>query len=183
MAPVLQLDKPCPRCQLKFVANTVFPFSCGCLFHPWCLWAELLAGGRACPQCKKEGDSQWMEAWGFDALATPKPQATEDTAANKSSVLVVELDGESNKDADILMIRKRPSSGIFEGEPAQKMAKLDLGPSPVVGKVEHKISTPLSCPTEYIWRFPCFMFRERASDKIEAVAEAVAYLALHSTFL
>ena len=122
-----------------------------------------------------------MEAWGFDALATPKPQATEDIAANKSSVLVVELDGESNKDADILS--KRPGSGIFEGEPAQKMTKLDLGPSPVLGKAEHKISTSLSRPTEYIWRFPCFMFRERASDKIEAIAEAVAYLVLHSTFL
>ena len=62
-------------------------------------------------------------------------------------------------------------------------ATLDLEPSPVLGKAEHEISTPLSCPTEYISDFPCFMSRQQASNKIEAVAKAVAYLAYHSTFL
>lgn len=239
--PVLHLDKPCPRCHLKFVANTVFPFSCGCLFHPWCLWAELLAGGRVCPLCKQEGDPRWMAAWGFDVSA-PKPEACEDTSANMSSTPKPEVGEdttinvtstpvvdpyayESDEDADMPLSRKRPGSGSFECELPLKMAKLDSEPTPVpgegessqagatknsepspeLGKAQHRISTPLSCPTEYISDFPCFLpplklpeelpcfetLQLKPSNKktqisfkkIEAVAKAVAYLFLHSTFL
>ena len=93
-------------------------------------------------------------------LATPKPEANKDTTANMSSTPLVELNGESDKDAKMSMLKKRSGSCALESEPPQKMATLDSEPSPVVGKAEHKISTPLSCPTKYILELPCFMSRE-----------------------
>lgn len=132
---------------------------------------------------------------------------------------------ESDEDADMPLSRKRPGSGSFECELPLKMAKLDSEPTPVpgegessqagatknsepspeLGKAQHRISTPLSCPTEYISDFPCFLpplklpeelpcfetLQLKPSNKktqisfkkIEAVAKAVAYLFLHSTFL
>lgn len=163
VAPVLQLDEPCPRCQHKFVANTVCPLSCGCLFHPWCLWAVLLAGNRACPRCKQEVDNQWLEAWGFETLAP-------------------------SKDSHGFMIKKREASCALEGEPAQKLAKLDPRPSLLLRKAEHNRLAPLPDPREYIYRYDCFKHRQRANlhnreREIGAIEQAVAYLRHYSMFL
>lgn len=158
--------------------------------------------------------------------STPKPEVGEDTTINVTSTPVVDPYAyESDEDADMPLSRKRPGSGSFECELPLKMAKLDSEPTPVpgegessqagatknsepspeLGKAQHRISTPLSCPTEYISDFPCFLpplklpeelpcfetLQLKPSNKktqisfkkIEAVAKAVAYLFLHSTFL
>jgi len=168
--PQIQLDAPCASCSLLFVSNGAVPYSCGCLFHPWCLWPELLSGRRSCPRCKKLGDRQWLESWGFDVLETP-------TTNPDSKAPVVP---ESSSSAG----RKREATNAAEGQPAHKLTKTKVhikGPSPVGGKATSRVPE-ISTYSSFI-TLPMFPNRPRGNKHKEAVAAAVEYLGLHSTFL
>lgn len=121
-------------------------------------------------------------------MATPKSEATKKLVADKSSVSIIALDDNPDQPSHGFVCRKRPASVKLDDEPAEKLAKLDLGSPLVLGKAKHNILGSLSCVTEYISEFPCFMFRQPHEDirrerKIEAIAQAVAYLAHHSMSL
>jgi DNA replicative helicase MCM subunit Mcm2 (Cdc46/Mcm family) len=46
-----QTEAPCRSCHRFFVDMAAVPSSCGCLFHPICLWQMILAGVGECPRC------------------------------------------------------------------------------------------------------------------------------------
>jgi len=59
--PQLSLKTLCPVCNLFFISNSLVPYFCGCLFHPWYLWPKLLSRCQACPRYKNVGGFQWLE--------------------------------------------------------------------------------------------------------------------------
>ena len=59
------LSKACPGCCRFFLKNVAVPFSCGCMYHPHCLWEMLVVGHRYCPRCGEKASGIWMASWGF----------------------------------------------------------------------------------------------------------------------
>jgi hypothetical protein len=66
----LQLRLPCQCCNKFWVDMAIAPLSCGCLFHPYCLWKLVLAGSMTCPGCKCKISEQWLQQWGFEVSTT-----------------------------------------------------------------------------------------------------------------
>ena len=69
--PTLAIDtegpwsKACPGCCRFFLKNVAVPFSCGCMYHPDCLWEMLVVRHRYCPRCGEKASGIWMASWGF----------------------------------------------------------------------------------------------------------------------
>ena len=61
----IEIALPCPWCNMFLVDTCVVPFSCGCLFHPHCMWNMVLVGGSRCPRCLKTASPRWMAQWRF----------------------------------------------------------------------------------------------------------------------
>ena len=59
------MSKACPGCCRFFLKNAAVPFSCGCMYHPHCLWEMLVVGHRYCPRCGERASGIWMASWGF----------------------------------------------------------------------------------------------------------------------
>jgi hypothetical protein len=59
------MSKACPGCCRFFLRNVAVPFSCGCMYHPHCLWEMLVVGHRYCPRCGEKASGIWMASWGF----------------------------------------------------------------------------------------------------------------------
>ena len=59
------MSKACPGCCRFFLKNAAVPFSCGCMYHPHCLWDLLVVGHRYCPRCGEKASGIWMASWGF----------------------------------------------------------------------------------------------------------------------
>ena len=55
----------CPGCCRFFLKNVAVPFSCGCMYHPHCLWEMLVVGHRYCSRCGEKASGIWMASWGF----------------------------------------------------------------------------------------------------------------------
>lgn len=173
VAPDLNVGAPCACCSLLFVANCAVPFSCGCLFHPWCLWAELLSGRGVCPCCKQVADSTWLESWGCDGLLQQLDLCS--GAKGKESI-----------QASTFHVRKREAVENAECEPPVKLTKprgLNIkGPSPLSGKSGTHVPLLMAHPQPFR-PFDFFANRPRGLPRTEAVAVAVTFLAIHSTCL
>ena len=161
----INLDSACRCCNYLFVSNCAVPYSCGCLFHPWCLFPALISGRGNCPLCGKLGDASWLESWGFDGL-------------ERSSLVSRDSKGKclSSPEDSGFVKRMREDAGDAQGRPAPKVAKTKVkvkGPSP---------QPPIS---PFIPAFPHpkpLASRPAGSIQSEVVNVAVATLAHHSKF-
>ena len=168
----LQVDQPCGVCSVMFVSNNLVPFSCGCLFHPWYLWLEILGGCRTCLWCKKVVNSQWLELWGFDMLETNTPNP------------IPKEKGVGVSESSLFTMDKREAATNVDSQPTSKLTKTkdflrDL--LPLASKATHIVPpiTALSPVQPFEW----FVNRPCGRSYMEAVATAISTLAFHSTFL
>ena len=73
---------PCPVCRRYFIARGAIFGSCGCLFHPYCMWqilsTTIRGAARVCPKCGKCMNGSWLAQWGLRLRAGKEEKEYQD---------------------------------------------------------------------------------------------------------
>ena len=147
-----------------------------------------MSGRYACPHCKEEADSSWLESWGLDGLQQLSSGVKEQEDLKLPSQLAsCKRAAESTPVAKITKLRGSNAGPLAEIGSVKSPAPVTgppQGSSPLLGKSGTHVPLFVASPTDpIIVPFPCFANRRSRKPHTEAIAEAIAYFARHSTCL